>query len=100
MLQENGRGLASKRTRLMHMRYFSVKDCIASGEILVEHCLNKNMIANFFKLLTSPPGTGSAAHGVIRRKRLSYPKTKYPGTDNKNIEAVMGPASFEEPVLV
>jgi len=50
--------------------------------------------ADNFKYST---GTCAAAHVVKKRKRLSYAKTKYPGTDNNNIKTVMGPASFEEP---
>jgi len=49
LLAENGRGSTSKRTRHMDIRYFFVKDRIASGEITVEHCLTKNMIDFFTK---------------------------------------------------
>jgi len=42
----------------------------------------------------SPTGTGAAANVVTKGKRLSYPKTKYPGkypdTDNNIIKTVMG----------
>ena len=48
LLAENGRGYASKRTRHMDIRYFFVKDRIASGEITIEHCPTKSMLADFF----------------------------------------------------
>ena len=41
--------------------------------------------------------TGTVGHGEIKRKHLSYPKTKYPGTDSNNIKTAMGSASSEEP---
>ena len=46
---------------------------------------NKSVI---FKL---SPGTGTAAHGVMKRKRLSYPNIT--GTDNNGAKTVMGSLS-------
>jgi len=45
----------------------------------------------------SPDVTSTAGYGVIKSKHLTYPKTKYPGTDNNNIETAMGSASSKEP---
>jgi len=52
--------------------------------------------ANKSVTFKSLPGTGPAAQRVIKRKWLSYPKTKYSGTDNTNVKTVMGSASPEE----
>ena len=48
LLAENGRGAASKKTRHMEIRYFFLKDCIASGEVTIEHFPTKSMLADFF----------------------------------------------------
>jgi len=53
--------------------------------------------ANKVVTFKSSAVTGAAGYGVIKRKHLSYPKTKYPGTDNNNIETAMGSALSNEP---
>jgi hypothetical protein len=45
-LEKNGHGSSSKRMR--HIRYFSVADHIANGEVKVEYCPTGNMLADFF----------------------------------------------------
>jgi hypothetical protein len=38
LLEKNGRASSSKRTKHMDIRYFFIKDRIASGDITLEHC--------------------------------------------------------------
>jgi hypothetical protein len=48
LLAENGKASSGRRTRHINIRYFFVKDRIASGEIKVEHCPTQEMMADFF----------------------------------------------------
>jgi hypothetical protein len=48
LLAKNGRASSSKRTRHINICYFSVTDCIASGEVLVEYCPTKKDDSRFF----------------------------------------------------
>jgi len=48
LLEKNGRGSSSKRTRHVNIRYFFVTDRIASKEVRVEYCPTGDMIADFF----------------------------------------------------
>ena len=48
LLETNGRGSSSKRTRHINIRYFFVADRVKSGELSIEHCSTVNMIADFF----------------------------------------------------
>jgi len=49
LLAEIGRRSVIKRTRQMDIRYFLVKDHLASGKITIDHCLTKNMIADILQ---------------------------------------------------
>lgn len=53
LLEKNGRGSSSKRTRHMNIRYFFVADCQHRGEIAVKYCPTDEMIGDFF---TKPLG--------------------------------------------
>jgi hypothetical protein len=48
LLEKNGRASSSKRTRHINVRYFFVADRIAQGEVSVEYCPTKEMLADFF----------------------------------------------------
>jgi hypothetical protein len=48
LLESNGRGSSSKRTRHIDIRYFFIKDRVDRGEIQIEHCHTNKMIADFF----------------------------------------------------
>ncbi len=48
LLEKNGRGSSSKRTRHINVRHFFVSDRIKSGEMNVEHCPTGDMVADFF----------------------------------------------------
>ena len=48
LLEQNGRSSSSKRTRHMNIRFFFVKDQVASKEIRIEYCPTKEMVADFF----------------------------------------------------
>ena len=48
LLEKNGKASSSKRTKHIHMRYFYVKDKVDSGELRIEHCPTKEMLADFF----------------------------------------------------
>ena len=53
LLETNGRGSSSKRTRHMNIRYFFVADVFKRGHITIEHCPTDEMIGDFF---TKPVG--------------------------------------------
>ena len=53
LLEKNGRGSSSKRTRHMNIRYFFVADVFKRGHITIEHCPTDEMIGDFF---TKPVG--------------------------------------------
>jgi hypothetical protein len=48
LLEKNGRALSSKRTKHINVRYFFIKDRIASGKITVKHCPATEMLADHF----------------------------------------------------
>ena len=48
LLENNGRGSSSKRTRHIDIRYFFITDRIEKGEVKVKHCSTENMLADFF----------------------------------------------------
>jgi hypothetical protein len=48
LLENNGRTSSSKRTRHINIRYYFVTDRIDKGEVTVEYCPTKVMIADFF----------------------------------------------------
>jgi hypothetical protein len=48
MLKNNRRASIRKRTKHINVRYFFIKDRIASGEITVKHCPATDMLADHF----------------------------------------------------
>jgi hypothetical protein len=48
LLETNGKASSSKRTRHVNIRYFFVKDRVASGEVRIEYCPTDQMIADYF----------------------------------------------------
>jgi hypothetical protein len=48
LLEKNGRASSSNRTKHINVRYFFIKDRIASGEITVKHCPETDMLADHF----------------------------------------------------
>jgi hypothetical protein len=48
LLEQNGRGSSSKRTRHLNIRYFFVTEHIASGDMSVQYCPTTEMISDFF----------------------------------------------------
>jgi hypothetical protein len=53
LLETNGRGSSSKRTRHMNIRYFFVADCQKRGHVQIRYCPTDEMIGDFF---TKPLG--------------------------------------------
>jgi hypothetical protein len=51
LLEKNGRGSSSKRTRHIDIRYFFIKDRVDKQEITIEYCATEKMLADF---LTKP----------------------------------------------
>ena len=51
LLERNGRSSSSKRTKHINVRYFFITDRISKGEVRVEWCPTKDMVADF---LTKP----------------------------------------------
>lgn len=48
LLEVNGRGSSSKRTRHMNIRYFFITDRVKSGEMSIKYCPAPSMIADHF----------------------------------------------------
>ena len=47
-METNGKASCTKRTKHIEIRYFYITDKVKSGEITIEHCPTKEMIADFF----------------------------------------------------
>ena len=47
LLERNGKALSSKRTKHINVRYFFITDRISKGEVRVEWCPTKDMVADF-----------------------------------------------------
>ncbi len=56
LLQRNGKASSSKRTKHINVRYFFITDRISKGEVPVEWCPTKDMVADFM----TKPLQGSA----------------------------------------
>jgi hypothetical protein len=48
LLEKNGRQSCTKRTRHINIRYFFVKDRVASKEVKIKHCPTLDMVADYF----------------------------------------------------
>ena len=48
LLEKNGRGSSSKRTRHINIRYFFVQDRVNNGEVQIEYCPTGEMLADYF----------------------------------------------------
>jgi hypothetical protein len=48
LLEENGRGSSSKRTRHINIRYFFITDRIRAKEINVQYCSTNDMLSDYF----------------------------------------------------
>ena len=71
LLEKNGRGSSSKRTRHINIRYFFVTDRVQNKEVSIEYCPTGEMIADFF---TKP------LQGSIFRKFRAFIMNLDPGT--------------------
>jgi hypothetical protein len=80
LLEKNGRGSSSKRTRHINIRYFFVTDRIKEGEMRVEYCPTGDMVADYF----TKPLQGS----LFRKMRDTI----------MNVSASGCPASMQLPV--
>ena len=48
LLENNGTKSSSKRTRHIAIRYYFITDRVKKGEITIEYCPTKEMVADFF----------------------------------------------------
>lgn len=48
LLEQNGKGSSSKRTRHINIRFFFITDRIQAGEVEVKHCPTDEMVGDFF----------------------------------------------------
>ena len=48
LLENNGRGSSSKRTKHMEVRYFFITDRINAKQVRVEYCPTDQMVADYF----------------------------------------------------
>jgi hypothetical protein len=91
LLEKNGRGSSSKRTRHINIRYFFVSDRVAAGEVSIHYCPTAEMLADFFTKplqgsifrrfrdfilnLQGDPASGTSQdHRSVLRKTISNPK--------------------------
>ena len=51
LLERNGKLSSGKRTKHINVRYFFITDRISKGEVRVEWCPTKDMVADFFTKL-------------------------------------------------
>jgi hypothetical protein len=67
LMEKNGRGSSSKRTRHIDIRYFFIADRVNSKQVTIEHCPTELMIGDFF----TKPLQGAAFHKF--RKQILNP---------------------------
>jgi hypothetical protein len=48
LLERNGTASSSRNTRHINIRFFFVKDKVASGEIELQHCMSEEMVGDYF----------------------------------------------------
>jgi hypothetical protein len=48
LLESNGKGSSSKRTKHINIKFFFIKDRVDSGEVRLEHCPTEEMVGDFF----------------------------------------------------
>ena len=48
LLETKGLLSSSKRTKHINVRYFFIEDRIEKGDLSIEHCPTKDMLADFF----------------------------------------------------
>jgi hypothetical protein len=80
LLEKNGRGSSSKRTRHINIRYFFITDRIESGEISVQYCPTADMISDFF----TKPLQGTAFR-TLRAQIMNIYPTTYQFPDHRSV---------------
>jgi hypothetical protein len=80
LLEKNGRASSSKRTRHINIRYFFVADRIAQGEVSVEYCPTKEMLADVF---TKPLHGG--LFKTFRNQIMNYNPVADSGQDYRSV---------------
>jgi hypothetical protein len=83
LLELNGRGSSSKRTRHMNIRYFFVGDVAARKHIKIEYCPTDEMIGDFF---TKP--LGGAKFRRFRNIIMNISHDEYGDVDMDELMAV------------
>ena len=75
LLERNGKASSSRRTKQINVRYFFITDRIAKGEVRVEWCPTKQMVADFM----TKPLQGSAFRnfrnlimGLLAHKKIRH----------------------------
>ncbi len=66
LLERNGKMSSSKRTKHINVRYFFITDRISKGEVRVEWCSTKEMVANFM----SKPLQGTVFRGAFKERGI------------------------------
>jgi len=81
LLTENGSTSSSKHTKHLYVHYYFDTDKIKKGEVKVEHCSMRDMLADFFtkplqgsiftrmqeKILNLPDSTSTVAHRSVAK---------------------------------
>ncbi len=100
LLERNGKVSSGKRTKHINVRYFFITDRISKGEVRVEWCPTKEMVADFM----TKPLQGSAFKkfrdlimGLLSIKEANKLVTRdtVPGTNHKKIGARLDSAPQE-----
>jgi hypothetical protein len=88
LLEQNGRASSSKRTKHINVRYFFITDRITKGEVRVEWCPTKDMVADFmtkplqgslfkkFRDLIMGAMTIEVVHNVLHNDMVKEPYLK------------------------
>jgi hypothetical protein len=112
LLEKNGRGSSTKRSRHMNIRYFFVKDQVDSKRVKIEHCPTAEMLADFFTkplqgaafrklrdhiMNLAPSGiyhsTNSDHRSVLKIKSPS------PNSGDVSVDATSPPRSYKEVLM-
>jgi hypothetical protein len=112
-LEKNGRQSSTKRTRHINIRYFFVKDRVASEEVKIEHCPTLDMVADYFTkplqgalfyklrdliMNIDPKSEYHSSHhrSVLKDSKYSHDSTNPETNNGPEVDSEVGRVSFSE----
>ena len=51
LLEKNGKKSSTKITKDINVRYYSIKDRVETGDVVIKHCLTEKMLRDHFTKL-------------------------------------------------